>query len=168
MKRMYLLLPLAASAAALVVAGCGGGGSKSTSSSVKAKPSKPAPSAPAAAVDLRASSLGRILVNSQGRTLYLFLKDRGPRSTCSGACAASWPPVTTTAAATGGTGIVKAKLGTTARSDGTKQITYNGHPLYTYAGDSATGQMNGEGLNQFGAEWYVLSPAGQKVEKPGS
>ena len=102
MKRMYLLLPLTA-AAAVLVAGCGGGGGSSTGAA-KSKPSGGASPSRAAAVDVHGSSLGRILVDSQGRTLYLFLKDRGPRSTCSGACAASWPPVTTSGAATGGAG----------------------------------------------------------------
>jgi predicted lipoprotein with Yx(FWY)xxD motif len=171
MQRL-LVLPVAAAAVALVIAGCGGGGGGSSSNSGSAygggsaTKSTAKPAANAATVDVKSSSLGRILVNSQGQTLYLFEKDKGPSSTCSAACAAAWPPVT--GSAKGGAGTTASKFGTTRRSDGMMQVTYAGHPLYTYAGDSSPGQTNGEGLNQFGAEWYVLSPAGKKVEKPGS
>ena len=81
-------------------------------------------------------------------------------------CASVWPPVSGHPQASGG--ATSAHLGTITGADGTTQVTYNGHPLYTYAGDSSAGQTNGEALKQFGAEWYVLSPAGSKVEKPGS
>ena len=169
MKRM-LALPVAAAAIGIVIAGCGGGGSSSNSGSAygggSATKSTGRPAASAATVDVKSSSLGRILVNPQGQTIYLFEKDKGPTSTCSAACAAAWPPVT--GAGKGGTGTTAGKLGTTRRSDGMMQVTYAGHPLYTYAGDSSPGQTNGEGLKQFGAEWYVLSPAGKKVEKTGS
>lgn len=173
MKRV-LVLPVAAVVIGLVVAGCGGGGGSSNASSSSGgggaygggSATKSAPAASATTVDVKSSSLGRILVDSQGRTLYLFEKDKGPTSTCSSACASAWPPVTGTAK--GGAGTTAGKFGTTRRSDGMMQVTYGGHPLYTYAGDSSPGQTNGEGLKQFGAEWYVLSPAGKKVEKAGS
>jgi predicted lipoprotein with Yx(FWY)xxD motif len=170
MKRIFAL-PIAAVAVGLVIAGCGGGGGSSSNASSSygggsATKSTAKPAAGAATVDVKSSGLGRILVNSQGQTLYLFEKDKGPSSTCSGACAAAWPPVV--GSAKGGTGTTAGKFGTTRRSDGMMQVTYGGHPLYTYAGDSSPGQTNGEALKQFGAEWYVLSPAGKKVEKAGS
>jgi predicted lipoprotein with Yx(FWY)xxD motif len=173
MKRALLIF--VPTAVALVVAGCGGGGSSSKSannsgpyggsgSSAKSTPA----STGSKVVDVRKTGLGRILVNSQGQTLYLFEKDKGTRSTCSAACAAAWPPLTASGTATGGAGLSAAKLATSSRGGGMMQVTYAGHPLYTYAGDSSPGQTNGEGLNQFGAEWYVLSPSGKKVEKEGS
>jgi predicted lipoprotein with Yx(FWY)xxD motif len=96
-------------------------------------------------------------------TLYLFEKDTGMKSTCDGSCAKFWPPVTTTGAAKAGSGLDAGKLGTTARSDGETEVTYNGHPLYYYAGDKQPGDTTGEGLNAFGALWYVLSPVGKEV-----
>lgn len=113
------------------------------------------------------SSLGRILVNGQGRTLYLFERDTRRKSTCYGACASVWPSVTTSGAPKAGRGADRRKLGTTRRRNGTLQVTYNGHPLYTYTGDAKRGQTNGEGIDGFGGEWYVVSPAGAKVENGG-
>ena len=120
-----------------------------------------------ARVALGKTTLGKVLVDARGRTLYLFEKDKGPRSTCSGACASAWPPVTTTGAPTAGMGVAAAQLKTTMAPGG-KQVLYAGHPLYTYVGDSGPGQTTGEGLNQFGAEWYVLGANGGKIEKGGS
>jgi predicted lipoprotein with Yx(FWY)xxD motif len=166
MKRSLFLLP-ASLAAVLAVAGCGGGSnSNSSGPSPTATPAKTASAA--TAIDVRKTDLGRILVDAQGRTLYLFEADKNGKSACSGACASAWPPVTTTGAALAGTGATKKLLGTTKRSDGTMQATYNGWPLYLYEGDSAAGQTTGEGLDQFGAEWYVLAPTGKKIEKEGS
>jgi predicted lipoprotein with Yx(FWY)xxD motif len=107
-----------------------------------------------------------VLVDGSGRTLYLFEKDKGPRSMCAGACASAWPPVTTTGAPTAGAGVAAAKLGTTKRSGG-EQVLYAGHPLYTYVGDGSPGQTTGQDLDQFGAKWYVLGATG-KVEKGGA
>jgi predicted lipoprotein with Yx(FWY)xxD motif len=112
------------------------------------------------------TSLGRILVDSRGRTLYLFEKDRNGKSACSGKCAAFWPPLIATAKPRT-TGTAKTSLlGTTKRADGRLQVTYNHHPLYTFAKDTKKGQTNGEGVNAFGAGWDVVSPAGAKIEKP--
>jgi predicted lipoprotein with Yx(FWY)xxD motif len=111
------------------------------------------------------SAYGRILVDSRGRTLYLFEKDRSTASTCYGACATYWPPLLTKGKPVAVRGAVAGKLGTTKRKDGTLQVTYKGHPLYLYAGDGKAGQTLGQNLDQFGAEWYVLSTAGVKVEK---
>jgi predicted lipoprotein with Yx(FWY)xxD motif len=163
--RRLLILSAVLPVTALVVAGCGS--SNSSSGSTSAGTTTPATTSRSATVDLRTTSLGRVLVDSSGRTLYLFEKDKGPRSTCSGACASAWPPVTTTGAPTAGTGVAAAQLKTTMRPGG-KQILYAGHPLYTYVGDSGPGQTTGEGLNQFGAEWYVLGANGGKIEKGGS
>lgn len=115
-------------------------------------------------VALESSKLGKILVDAKGRTLYLFEADKGTMSACGGACATVWPPLTTTGTPKAGTGVSASKLGTAKRDDGSTGVTYNGHPLYTYAGDSAPGQTNGEGIDGFGAEWYVLSGAGNKIE----
>jgi predicted lipoprotein with Yx(FWY)xxD motif len=113
----------------------------------------------------RVGSLGRILVDGQGRTLYLFMKDKGGRSACSGACAKAWPPLLTSGAPRATRGAMAAKLGTTRRTDGTTQVTYAGHPLYRFARDARPGQANGEGLTAFGAAWYVLSATGRKIDR---
>jgi predicted lipoprotein with Yx(FWY)xxD motif len=163
MKRSLPLLPLSV-AAVIALAGCGGS-SNNNSTAANASPSPAGTPKPSAtAVDVRSSKLGKILVDAQGRTLYLFEKDKGPTSTCSGACASAWPPLTAAGPLTAGTGALKAKLGTTKRSDGTNQATYAGHPLYFYAGDTAPGQTTGQAIDQFGAEWYVLAPSGKKVD----
>ena len=116
-----------------------------------------------ASVDVRDTSLGKILVDSQGRSLYLFKKDTGPKSTCYGSCAVASPPLTTGGTPKAGSGAKASLIGTTTRTDGKDEVTYNGHPLYYYAGDSAAGDTNGQDLNQFGAAWYVLSPAGNQI-----
>jgi predicted lipoprotein with Yx(FWY)xxD motif len=117
----------------------------------------------AAAVKTRHGKLGTFLVDGHGRTLYLFQKDKTARSTCSGACATDWPPLLTTGKAKGSGGARKALLGTTKRSDGTTQVTYKGHPLYTYVGDTKAGDTNGQGVSAFGARWYAVGPAGRRV-----
>jgi predicted lipoprotein with Yx(FWY)xxD motif len=115
------------------------------------------------------SSLGRILVDGKGRTLYLFEKDRRGRSACSGACAIYWPPLLTHGRLTAARGARASLLGTIHRTDGTTQVTYAGHPLYRYLPDAKPGQTNGQDSHDFGAGWYVLSPAGNKIEaaEPG-
>jgi predicted lipoprotein with Yx(FWY)xxD motif len=114
------------------------------------------------------TSLGTFLVGPDGKTLYLFEADTSSTSTCSGACAQTWPPLLTHGAPIAGSGARQSLLSTSKRADGTVQVVYNGHPLYSYSGDAAAGDTNGEGLNSFGAGWDVVSPAGNKVEKPGS
>ena len=112
------------------------------------------------------SSLGRIIVDGQSHTLYLFQKDKGGKSACSGACAQNWPPLLTKGAPKAGAGAKAALLGTTRRSDGTTQVTYNKHPLYTFAGDAGKrGATKGQGLTAFGAKWYVVAAKG--TEKTG-
>jgi predicted lipoprotein with Yx(FWY)xxD motif len=107
--------------------------------------------------------LGRILVDSRGRTLYDFPPDKGTASVCYGACAALWPPVLTHGKPVAGTGVRASLLGTTKRNDGKLEVTYNGHPLYYWVGDHKPGQTTGQGLNQFGGPWWVLSPAGKEI-----
>jgi predicted lipoprotein with Yx(FWY)xxD motif len=114
-------------------------------------------------VSLRRTDLGMILVNSHGRTLYLFGKDRHGRSSCSGACAQNWPPLIAHGRVTAGGGVRASLLGTTRRPGGVRQVTYNHHPLYTFAGDSAPGDTNGEGLRAFGAKWWAVSARGTAV-----
>jgi predicted lipoprotein with Yx(FWY)xxD motif len=155
------LAPLAAVAlVALAVAGCGGGddgGNAKASTPPKTK------NGSSATVGLASSSLGNILVDSRGRTIYLFKKDTGTKSTCFGACATNWPPVRVSGKPKAGSGLNASLLGTTPRSDGNPQVTYNGHPLYLFQGDSSPGDTNGQAITAFGAAWYVVSPAGNAI-----
>jgi predicted lipoprotein with Yx(FWY)xxD motif len=155
-------------ALALAAAGCGSSSGGQQAAGYGAPSSAtPAPSATptgAASVALASSKLGKILVDAKGRTLYLFEADKGTASMCNGACASAWPLLTTTGKPMAGPGVSASKLGATKRSDGTTEVTYNGHPLYTFAGDSAAGQTNGQASAAFGAEWYVLSAAGNKID----
>ncbi|MFL5826347.1 MAG: hypothetical protein ACJ76V_07470 [Thermoleophilaceae bacterium] len=116
-------------------------------------------------VALRATGLGKILVDGKGRTLYEFGKDRHGKSSCSDACAAVWPPLIVSGKARAGKGVDAAKLTTVKRSDGTTQAVYNHHPLYRFAPDSKAGDTKGQGVNGFGARWYVLNAAGRLVKK---
>ena len=127
-----------------------------------AKPTKPA------TVKLRTNDLGKIIVDGKQRTLYLFEKDKHGKSSCSGACAQNWPPLLTKGKPKAGSGVKASKLGTTKRSDGTSQVTYGGHPLYTFIADQGKpGSTKGEGLDAFGAEWYVVGSNGKKIEDEG-
>jgi predicted lipoprotein with Yx(FWY)xxD motif len=121
-----------------------------------------------ASVNVRTTSLGKILVNAQGRTLYLFAPDKHGKSTCYGSCASYWPPLIVSGKPTAGAGVKASLLGVTTRKDGKHQATYNGHPLYTYVADSAAGKTSGQGLNLSGGLWWVVSPAGQAVKKTTS
>lgn len=124
----------------------------------------------AASVGTRQTPLGTFLVDAQGRTLYLFEKDGRDSSACSDQCASVWPPLTTTGAPAAGTGVQAGLLATIDRGDGTKQVTYDHHPLYRYASDSGPGDTKGQAIALFGAEWYVVAPSGEKIdeEKGGS
>ena len=109
------------------------------------------------------SRLGRILVDSRGITLYDFVADKHGRSSCYGACATYWPPLLTKGKPHAGIGVRASLLGTTKRKDGKLELVYNHHPLYYFVGDRKPGQTTGQGLNQFGAPWWALSPAGREV-----
>jgi predicted lipoprotein with Yx(FWY)xxD motif len=119
-------------------------------------------------VNVRTTSLGKILVTAQGRTLYLFAPDKRGKSTCYGSCASYWPPLLVTGKPTAGTGVKASLLGVTVRKDGKHQVTYNGHPLYAYVGDTAAGKTSGEGLDLSGGLWWVMSPAGTAVKNTTS
>ena len=127
-----------------------------------ATPTKPA------TVKTRSNKLGKILVDGRSRTLYLFEKDKHGKSACSGDCAKNWPPLLTKGKPNAVSGVKASLLGTTKRSDGTTQVTYNKHPLYTFVVDkNKPGSTKGEGLDAFGAEWYVLGTNGKKIEEEG-
>jgi predicted lipoprotein with Yx(FWY)xxD motif len=144
----------------LAVAGCGSSSSSTATAKAAGKSS--------ATVSVANSGLGKILVDSQGRTLYLFQKDSGTKSACSGACASAWPPLRASGKPTVGGGAKASLIGTTPRSDGKPQVTYNGHPLYGYQGDSNAGDTKGQGINGFGALWYVLSATGNQITAASS
>jgi predicted lipoprotein with Yx(FWY)xxD motif len=142
---------------AFLAAGCGG--------------AVPSSNGGHAAVKLMSSKDGRFLVDGQGHALYLFEKDEGGESYCSGACAAVWPPFETDAKPQGSGSVDAAALGTIKRDDGETQVTYHGHPLYYYAADASTpGKTKGEDIEQFGAGWYLVDAAGKSIEpeKSGS
>ena len=143
--------------------------SPSTSASHSASPSTSAsPGAAAVTVTVRNGPLGPYLVDGQGRSLYLFLADKNGQSSCNGACAAAWPPLTVSGNAQAGAGVTGNMLGTTTRSDGSKQVTYNKHPLYMFAQDHAAGETNGQGVNAFGALWWLVSPNGTAITATSS
>ncbi len=127
----------------------------------KTRPSHNVPAA--SSVSVRSTSLGRTLVDAHGRTLYLFEGDGRSVSKLSGAGLSVWPRFVAAGPVTAGTGVQMAQLGSTTSPSGVRQVTYNGHPLYYYVGDTTAGTTRGQGLNQFGALWYVLGPAGNAV-----
>ena len=158
MSRIMVVIGIAV--VALVVAACGGSSGSSGGAYGGSTASHPSAKG---SVGLASTKLGKVLVDGNGRTLYLFEADKGTMSKCDGACASAWPPLTTSGKPTAGAGVAAAKLGTAKRADGTTGVTYDGHPLYTYAGDGAPGQTAGEGLSDYGAPWYALSAAGKTV-----
>jgi len=155
MKRKITLFIAAAalSVAALVAAAFGG-----TSSAAPPRASK------GTLVALGRTALGKVLVDARGRTLYLFEKDKRGKSACYGACAAYWPPLLTPARARPGTGLRASLFGVIRRADGKRQVTYAGHALYTFVGDTRATQTTGEGLTDFGGSWDVVSASGRAVE----
>jgi predicted lipoprotein with Yx(FWY)xxD motif len=175
--RRVARLFLALGALAIAAAGCAGSyaGTAAPASAVAVPATMPAASypatypttspatAPRAALGTDKSSLGLILVNSKGRTIYAFANDRIGTSVCNGECANDWPPVAAPASLPASWPGVTGELGTTTRRDGTRQLTIGGHPLYTYEGDSAPGQTNGQGLVLNGGVWHVVSAAGAPV-----
>jgi predicted lipoprotein with Yx(FWY)xxD motif len=121
-----------------------------------------------AVVSTAHTSIGTILVNSRGHTLYLFGKDKNGKSSCSGQCASFWPPLISTAKARAVAGAKESLIGKTRRADGRMQVTYNHHPLYTFVMDTKKGQTKGEAFSAFGAKWYAVSPAGARILKASS
>jgi predicted lipoprotein with Yx(FWY)xxD motif len=161
MTRPFRLAALAL-ASALVLAACGSSSSSSTPTTTSTAKSSPRP---ASVVGTTSSSLGTFLVDAKGRALYLWDADHGAKSACSGDCATAWPPLTTTATPQASGKAKSSLLGTTTRADGSREVTYAGHPLYYYAGDSGSGQTNGQGSDSFGSPWWVVSPAGKAIQK---
>lgn len=164
--RLPLLAAFAlAAVAALAVAGCGSNGNgNATATPTTPKTTTPkTTSGPAATVGVATTDLGKILVDSAGRTVYLFESDTSKTSTCTGGCATAWPPVTATGTPTAGSGATASLIGAIMRSDGSQQVTYHGHPLYRFNGDQKAGDTKGQALSAFGAEWYVLSPSGNEI-----
>jgi predicted lipoprotein with Yx(FWY)xxD motif len=153
MRRMVIAASLMAAVS------CGGSSGQSATS--------PAPSASAPAATVAVASnpkLGQILVDGNGRTLYLFEADKGTSSTCYGACATYWPPLLTGGAPAAGTGVNASLLGMSKRTDGTTEVTYAGHPLYYVVTDHNPGDATGQGVNNFGAAWYVVGADGNKIQ----
>jgi predicted lipoprotein with Yx(FWY)xxD motif len=158
-------VPLAV--ALLAAAACSSSASSSSSSSTPASSGTPAAAGSSSAaasgtvITTANSSAGAFLTNSSGRAIYLFMADSKDKSACSGACASAWPPVTGTPTASGS--AMMSDLGTITRSDGTKQVTYDGHPLYYFAGDTGGGTDKGQGLDGFGAKWWLVAPSGSSI-----
>jgi len=155
-KKVVFASALAAVAAMLVIAGCGGGGSSSSSSAASG-----GSGTEGTIGSTEIEGLGSVLVDAEGMTVYDFTVDKGVKSECYGGCEAAWPPVTTTGKPTAGAGAMASALGTTKRKDGTLQVTYNGHPLYTFTGDEGPGEANG---NEVEGTWFVLDEAGAEVK----
>ena len=190
-RKTYALALAVLAVVALAIAGCGGGGGSSTSESSSGSSnenassesngygnrygseseSKSASSESAAGAESGAGvvslgsvgKLGMVLVDSEGMTLYDFDKDKGGKSSCYGPCAEGWPPMLTEGEPTVGNGAVASKLGTTERKDGTMQVTYDGHPLYTFVEDKKPGEANGNDVKAFGASWYALKGSGEEA-----
>jgi predicted lipoprotein with Yx(FWY)xxD motif len=159
------LITTAAAVIVLLTAACGSSSpsTAAASPSPSAAAASPSPSAPTTAATIKVATdpkLGKILVDGNGMTVYLFVQDTGTTSTCYTSCAKFWPPVLTTGAPQAGTGAQASLLGTTARTDGTTEVTYAGHPLYYFANDKKPGDTTGQGVNGFGGLWWVLTPAG--------
>jgi predicted lipoprotein with Yx(FWY)xxD motif len=171
-RTIFALVALAI-AAVLAIAGCGsssdsgsggvygGKGGEATTTTAKSPPG--AESGVAVLTVASAPKVGPILVDAKGFTVYDFHKDKGTTSSCYGGCAGVWPPVLTEGAPTAGEGASASKLGTTKRKDGTVQVTYAGHPLYTYAADKKPGEVNGNDFSSFGAQWYALKGSGEEA-----
>jgi predicted lipoprotein with Yx(FWY)xxD motif len=166
-KRTTYALALLAVVGAVVIAGCGGGSSSSSSESTSTGGESTSATTSSGGGGTgtisggEVSGLGTVLVDSSGLTVYMFTADEGTTSVCYGGCEAAWPPVVASGKPTAGEGAVSADLGTTKRKDGTLQVTYKGHPLYTYGDDKAPGEANG---NESEGTWFALDEAGSAVK----
>jgi predicted lipoprotein with Yx(FWY)xxD motif len=154
--------------AAVLVAACSSGGTSTAGAAASGTPAGASSSSGGSTsggtvIETASSSAGTVLTNGSGRAVYLWAKDTGSTSNCNGACAGAWPPVTTTGSATASGGAKASDLGTISRSDGSKQVTYDGHPLYYFSGDSGPGTATGQGSDSFGAPWWLVTPAGSDV-----
>lgn len=172
--RTHFALALLALTATLAIAGCGsggdstgayggkGGGAAETTATAKSPPG--AESGAAVLTVASAPKIGAVLVDAAGFTVYDFHKDKGATSSCYGACEGVWPPVLSEGTPQVGEGAKASLLGTTKRKDGSVQVTYAGHPLYTYAADKKPGEANGNDFSSFGAQWYALKADGEEAE----
>jgi predicted lipoprotein with Yx(FWY)xxD motif len=149
----------------LVTAACSSGSASSSTTTTKAKSSTAATSGPATVTLAKVGSLGTVLVNASGMTLYRFTEDSGGKSACTGGCSTIWPPLTVPAGTTPapGGGLSGGELGTITRSDGTLQVTFKGTPLYTYSGDKSVGQANGQNV---AGVWFVVTPTSSASSAP--
>ncbi len=153
----------------LVVSACSAGGPSAGGYQKSATPDATAAesasnAAGPAGITTTPNSVGPILTDTQGRALYMFEADQRSTSTCVGGCPRVWPPLTTKGAPAASTGVNSALVATSARPDGTMQVTYNGHPLYYYDDDHGPGTTAGQGISSYGAKWYLLTPAGLKID----
>lgn len=175
MTKTFPAIAVLALVSLLALAGCGGGDDSGSNSGgayggggETAETTKPASSesggGSAVITASAAGDLGKVIVDSEGMTLYDFHKDKGGKSACYGACAKSWPPLLSEGDPQAGEGAMAAKLGTVERTDGTTQATYAGHPLYTFVEDRKPGEANGNDVDAFGAEWYALLPGGEEAK----
>jgi predicted lipoprotein with Yx(FWY)xxD motif len=144
--------------APVAIAACGGGGATAASTT----PAKTTSTSPTS-IGTGKTALGTILVDSQGRTLYLFTHDSGTTSMCSGSCATAWPPLVTSGAPTATSSANATPLGTSKQADGTTQVTYNGHPLYRFVKDQKAGETNGQGVTAFGGSWFAVTVGGNQA-----
>jgi predicted lipoprotein with Yx(FWY)xxD motif len=159
---MTILAGAALVVVALSVVGCGSGGGNNASAQAPPK----AADGKSATVGIANESVGEVLVDSRGRTLYVFERDAGSKSACTGACSAQWPPLLASGKPTVGVGANPSLAAISARLDGTTQVTYNGHPVYLFSGDQKPGDTNGQAVNAFGGLWYVISASGAPVTTP--
>ena len=150
-------------ASALLATACGSAAASPSAPASSAAGSSASASTTGTVITTKSGSTGAFLTNASGRAVYLWAKDGTNMSACSGACAAAWPPVPATGQLTAAGGAKASDLGTITRSDGTKQVTYDGHPLYYFAGDSGAGQANGQGSDSFGAKWWLVAPSGAQI-----
>ncbi len=164
--------PLAAGA--LLMAGCSSTSSPSAGAANNGAAGAPSSAAggsgsaaaSAVTVETHTGPAGTYLTDGDGRTLYLWTADTGTSSNCNGSCASAWPPLTGSASA--GSGVTSSQLGSTTRSDGSTQVTYDGHPLYYFSQDASAGQTAGQGSQQFGAAWWLVAPSGSAITASGS
>jgi len=161
MRNRWWAMPVLAGGAALLAA-CGSAASPSAGSSAPASaPASNQATSGSTMISTRSTSIGTVLTNSAGKTLYWFAIDTPTTSKCTGSCATYWPPVTGTPTAASGASLT-GTFGTITRAGGVKQATYDGHPLYTYAGDSGPGAVSGNGKNLSGGLWWAMTPSGAK------
>lgn len=174
--RHHLMAAGAAAGLATVLAACSSGATPSTTANAGSSGATSGASATGgsggtttATVKLaNEPGVGEVLVNSAGQTLYLFAPDKQQKPTCSGSCAATWPPLTVTGTPVAGSGVDEKLLGTVQGAGGQRQVTYDHWPLYTYVADTAPGDARGEGITSFGGKWWAVDSSGKKATESGT